>query len=370
MWAMSLHRLWAIAHKEFRHIQRDKRTLFLVTLSPAIMLIAFAYLFAFEVQSVRLGVWDADQSALSRRYIASLTANGKFTLARQVTGYVALREAMMSNAIHLGIVIPPDFEAMLARGESVDVQVIADGSDAISSAGGVTRLRQRTREFSRQFSDSALPPPITVQAQAWYNRELSSTLAMVPGLVPVVMILPSLAIALALTREKELGSFETLATTPIRGFEYLAGKLLPYIVYGIVSASAAYLMAIIWFRVPLRGPALDLLGMTGLYLFASLGMTLFFSSFLANQGTAMRVVLLIFFIPSFFMAGVVLPVDTRSGAAQIFSFFLPTTHLVQITRGVFLKGLGLPDLVTQSFNMFVLGLVPFILSLLTFRKQV
>ncbi len=367
---MSWHRFWAIAHKEFRHIQRDKRTLFLVTLSPAIMLVAFAYLFAFEVQGVRLGVWDADQSALSRRYIASLTADGKLTLVRQVSGYAGLREAMMSNAIHLGIVIPPDFEATIARGDVVDVQVLADGSDAISSAGAVTRARQRTSEFNRQIADASFAPPIRVQAQAWYNRELSSTFAMVPGLVPIVMILPSLAIALALTREKELGSFETLATTPIRGLEYLAGKLFPYIAYGVLSAGMAYLMTIVWFRVPLRGPALDLLVMTALYLFASMGMTLFFSSFLANQGTAMRVVLLIFFIPSFFMAGVILPVDTRSGMAQIFSYFLPTSHLVLITRGVFLKGLGLPDLTSQSLNLFFLGIVPFVLSLLSFRKQV
>lgn len=367
---MSIHRLWAIIRKEFRHIQRDKRTLFLVTLSPAIMLIAFAYLFAFEVQGVRLGVWDLDQSALARQFIASITADGKLAVTQRVSGYDAIRQAMMRGEIHLGIVIPPDFEAKITRGDSAPIQVIVDSSDAIAAAGGLTQFRTRAIEFGRQLAGARGNPPISVQAQVWYNRELDSTFAMVPGLVPIVMILPSLAIALAITREKELGSFETLITTPIHSFEYLAGKLIPYIAFGLISSSIAYLFAIIWFRVPLRGPALDLLAMTILYLFASLGLTLFICGFLTSQGTAMRVVLLLFFIPSFFMAGVILPVDTKSGPSQVVSMFLPTTHFVQITRGAFLKGLGLGDLASQAFALLLIGLIPFLLSVFAFRKKV
>ena len=367
---MSLHRLWAIIRKEFRHIQRDKRTLFLVTLSPAIMLIAFAYLFAFEVQSMRLGVWDADQSALSRQFIASLIADGKFSLAQNGTGYDALRGAMMRGEIHLGVVIPPDFEAKILAGAGASVQLISDGSDTIAAAGGVTRFRQRTSEFARRLTSTSSAPPIIVQAQAWYNRDLDSTFAMVPGLVPIVMVLPSLAIALAISRERELGSFETLITTPIRAFEYLLGKLIPYIVYGVVSASVAYALAIVWFQVPLRGPVPDLLAMTVLYLFASLGVTLFICGFIASQGTAMRVVMLMFFIPSFFLSGVTLPVDTKSGPGQFIAFLLPASHFVQITRGAFLKAMGIDQLAAQSLNLFLIGAVPFALGILTFRKRV
>ncbi len=369
---MSLLRLWAILRKEFRHIHRDKRTLFLVTLSPAIMLFTFAYLFAFEAEQVRLGIWDLDQSSLSHRYIQSLTSDGKLVDTGSYSGYPALYNALMRGDIHLAIVIPPDFEAKLDAGDRTPVQVITDGSDAITGRQGLARFQERTGDFEQLIAqaDGAALPMINVQSQIWYNRDLESTYSMVPGLMPIVLILPSLAVALALTREKELGSFETLATTPIRGIEYLAGKLIPYIVYGLVSATIATLLAIIWFHVPLRGSPWDLAIMTVLYLFGALGESLFISSLLTSQGTAMRIILLIFFVPSFFLTGVTLPVDTSSGMGQIASLFYPATHYVQITRCVFLKQMDILQLAFPSAYLFGLGAVSFALSLLAFRKQV
>ncbi len=369
---MSLLRLWAILRKEFRHIHRDKRTLFLVSLSPAIMLFTFAYLFAFEAEQVRLGIWDLDQSALSHRYIDSLTSDGKLTNSGSYSGYPALYDALTRGDIHLAVIIPPDFEAKLDAGDRSPVQVITDGSDAITGRQALARFEERTGDFEQQIAraDGAQAPIITVQSQVWYNRNLESTYSMVPGLIPIVLILPSLAVALALTREKELGSFETLATTPIGGIEYLLGKLIPYITYGLVSAAIATGLAIFWFHVPLRGSPLDLGLMTIFYLFASLGESLFISSLLTSQGTAMRIILLIFFVPSFFLTGVTLPVDTSSGMGQLASLVYPATHYVEITRGVFLKQMDLQQLAYPSLYLVGLGGVSFVLSLLAFRKQV
>ncbi len=369
---LSIHRLWAILRKEFRHIWRDKRTLFLVTLSPAIMLFTFAYLFAFEVQNVRLGVWDADQTTTSRRFIASITSDGKFKRMATLNSYDDVRDALMRSDIHLAIVIPPDFEIKLFAGELSPIQLVADGSDSVTASQTVARFRQRAMDFNRQVAPvtASAGPLIGVQTQAWYNRELNSQYSMVPGLLPIVLILPTLALALAVTRERELGSFETLATTPIRGVEYLVGKLVPYIVFGLVSAFIAILLSLIWFQVPLRGSPIDLVVFTTFYLFASLGETLLIASFLTSQGTAMRVVLLIFFIPSFFMAGIILPIDTRSGIAQVASFFLPATQYVQMTRGIFLKAMGWLDLFVPGLYLLALGAVPTLLSLCVFKKQV
>ncbi len=278
----------------------------------------------------------------------------------------------MRGEIHLGVVIPAGFQADLAAGERSVVQVITDGSDAIIVGQALGRFRQRTGEFSQSLSErsAALTAPIVVQDQAWYNRGLLSTFSMVPGLIPIVMILPSLAVALAVTREKELGSFETLVATPVQPVEYLVGKLVPYVTYGTISAILAILVAILWFRVPLRGPAPDLVLMTVLFLFAMLGQSLFLAGLLTSQGTAMRIVLLAFFLPSFFMSGIILPVDLRSGPGQLVSTMLPATYFVQITRGAFLKAMGLPDLVVPTLYLFAIGLAAFGLSLLTFRKQV
>ncbi|MDE3088688.1 MAG: ABC transporter permease [Chloroflexota bacterium] len=369
---MSIRRLWAILRKEFRHIWRDKRTLFLVTLSPAIMLVTFSYLFGMEVTRVRLGVWDQDQSALSRRFVAGLTADGKFVVTATPGDYESLRQAMMRGDISLGVVIPPGFEQKIIADESSPLQAIADGSDAISLSRILVRLRERTTELNLQIAprDAVTGAPIVLQTQAWYNRDLDSMIAMVPGLIPVVLILHSLAIALAITREKELGSFETLVATPIRSLEYIVGKLIPYIAYGSASAIIAILLAMIWFGVPLRGSPITLMAFTIVYLFASLCESLFISSFLSSQGTAMRIILLLFFVPSFFLTGVILPVDTRSAVSQIVSALLPATHFVTVTRGIFLKASGVSQLLHPMLALCVLGMVPFALSLLLFRKQV
>jgi len=336
------------------------------------MLFTFAYLFALEVQNVRLGVWDMDQTATSRALVASITSDGKFQRTATLSSYDSVREAMMRGDIHIGVIIPPDFQAKLIAGELSPIQLVADGSDSVTASQTVSRFRQRALSFNQQLAitNADTGPLISVQTQAWYNRELNSTYSMVPGLLPIVLILPTLAIALAVTREKELGSFETLATTPIRAAEYLLGKLIPYIVFGLVSAGIAILLSLIWFRVPLRGSIIDLLILTTFYLFASLGETLLLSSFLTSQGTAMRVILLIFFLPSFFMAGIILPIDTRSGIAQMASFVLPATQYVQMSRGVFLKQMGIPELFYQAIYLLALGTIPTLISMLMFKKQV
>jgi ABC-2 type transport system permease protein len=369
---MSFSRLWAILRKEFRHIYRDKRTLFLVTLSPAIMLLTLSYLFALEVSKVKLGVWDLDQSATSRALVNTLTFDGKFVNVEALSSYDSIREALMRGDIKVALVIPSEMEADLIAGRHTPVQAIMDGTDSVTVASGLALLRTRITAFNAKIAvaGTQVQPPVTLNTQAWFNRELKSTLSMVPGLIPLVLIMPSLAMALAMTREKELGSFETLATTPVRGLEYLLGKLIPYITYGLISAAIAILLALVWFQVPLRGRMLDLVLFTFLYLFASLGMSVLISSFLANQGTAMRVVLFVFFVPSFFLAGIILPVDTRSGISQAVSFVLPATQFVQMTRGVFLKGLGVDDLVMPTLVLIILGTLTVLGSLLLFKKQV
>jgi ABC-2 type transport system permease protein len=313
-----------------------------------------------------------DRSTTSRRFVASLTSDGKLFISATPTSYADIYDLMRGGEIQLGVVIPPEFEAKLNSGQRSPLQLITDGSDAITARNGLARFQQRTADFNRQvaLAASGLGSSIIVQDQAWYNPSLKSTYSMVPGLIPIVLILPSLAIALAITRERELGSFETLITTPIRSVEYLLGKLIPYITFGLISAILATLVAILWFQVPLRGSALDLVLLTILYLFASLGESLFISGLLTSQGTAMRIILLIFFVPSFFLTGVTLPVDSGSGPGQLVSLFLPATFYVQITRGVFLKDMGVLQLANQSFYLAALGTVSFVMGLLTFRKQV
>ncbi len=364
---MSLHRLWAIAHKELRHVQRDRRLLFLVTVSPSIMLVTFAYLFSFDASATRLALFDRDRTPQARALVQALGTDKDLIIVGETVGYEDLRANMQAGRIKLGVVIPPGFGDKLTAGRTADVQVLADGADPINSAFQLAKLATRMQAWGRTYQRAHIQAPIEVRTLVWFNPDLKSSHSMVPALLAIALILPGMAVALAITREKELGSFESLATTPVRPVEYILGKLIPYVFYGLIGAAGAVAVALLWFRVPFRGSSVDLAGMTIVYLWATLGISIFVSSFMSTQSTALRAVLLLFLVPSIFLSGILVPVDPQ---AKLTANSLPATHFVVITRALFLKGQSWQSLGPEIFTLLMMGLGAVALSILTFRKRV
>lgn len=364
---MSIRRLWAIMHKEFRHILRDRRMLFLVTISPAIMLVTFGYVFSFDLNPARIAVYDQDHSPHSRNLVMALSHDRNLIQAGEVAQYDDLREMMKANEIKLGLVIPPGFGDALEAGRRAEVQVLGDGSDPINTSSQMAILSGRISEWGEPYQRIDITQPATLRALTLYNPDIKGRWSMVPALLAIAMILPSMSVALALAREKELGSFESLAATPVQGAEYILGKLVPYITFGILSASIAIAVAVLWFKVPMRGSYLDLAGFTILYLWATLGISIFVSNFISNQSTALRAVLLLFLVPSFFLTGLIVPIDEK---ARLVAYSLPATHYVAINRGVFLKGLGWEQLGFHVFMLLTMGLLSTLLTILSFKKRV
>ncbi|HEY52618.1 MAG TPA: ABC transporter permease [Caldilineae bacterium] len=364
---MSLFRLWTIIHKEFRHVQRDRRLLVLVIVSPAVMLMAFSYLFSFDVSTARFAIFDRDRSPLSRALVQALITDKELIFVGEVGSFEEIRSGMQAGEIKLALVIPPGFAAALEKGRTAEVQLLADGTDAINSSTFVAILSARIGTWAEPYRPVEIKMPVETRALVWYNPDLKSSHSMAPALLAIVLILPAMAVALALTREKELGSFESLATTPVRASEYVLGKLIPYIVYGLIGAAIAIAVTIFWFKVPLRGSPLDLAGFIIAYLLATLGAAMFFSSFISTQSTALRAVLLLFLVPSFFLTGIIIPIDPQ---ARLTSNSLPATHFVVISRGVFLKGLSWPDLGPHVLALLIMGATAIALTMITFRKRV
>lgn len=193
---------------------------------------------------------------------------------------------------------------------------------------------------------------------------------MVPALLAIVLIMPTMALALALTREKESGTLEGLLATPVSGPEYVVGKLLAYIVAGLVSAVLALLVAVLWFGVPFRGSLAVYLLLAAVYFLACMGATVVIANVVKSQQTAMFIVLIIFIVPSFFLAGLISPVSTESLASMLTSYALPSTHFVEISRSVFLKGLGLEQMLRPSLILLGMGLGALAIGLLRFKKKV
>ncbi|MFN2269317.1 MAG: ABC transporter permease [Anaerolineae bacterium] len=369
---MSIRRLLAVVRKELRHITRDVRILFLVTVAPAFLLVTLSYVFALDVGRINIAIRDLDRTSLSRDFVASLSADEDFDVVAHVQQDEEVEPLLVRGTADLVLTIPHGFTDAALAGGPAEMQCIVDGSDSITANQTLGLLQQRVTDFvadllGQHSVDGGIG--LRVDDRAWYNETLKSLVSMVPGMLAVIMCMPALALTLALAREKETGSFEGLTATPVRGSEYLIGKLAAYVIGGLVSLVLAWLVATQWFRVPFRGGFLDFLLLAAVYLFASMGVSLLVANFVRNQQTAMFLMLMVFFIPSFFIAGLILPVSDRP-VAQAIAYALPTTHFIDICRGVFLKGLGVGSLWRQASVLLGMGAVSLAGSLALLKKKI
>ena len=375
---MSLKRIYAIFHKEVRHITRDVRVLFLVTLAPAFLLLMLSYVVSYDVQHTRMVVLDLDKTSSSRNYVSLLTADGDFILVSYVNDYANAEAPLISGDASVALIIPRGFEEHITTGQTTHLQAIIDGVNPINSRQAIAQLNARTRMFAVNSlgANSALIQLVSnsasadVSGRAWYNPSIKSLYSMVPGLLAIVLFMPGMALTVALAREKETGSFEGLIATPVRGVEYLVGKMLAYALGGIIGAGVAIAVAVFWFQVPFRGDVVLLLGLTLLFFFATMSTGILISNFVTTQQAAMLIFLIAFFLPSFFIAGLFTPVDSTSLFSQILAYVIPPTHFIVISRAIFLKGIGLSGLWSSAAALVAIGCVMLLISLMLFKKKV
>lgn len=366
-----LRRTWAVARKEMRHIVRNRLTLFLVAVSPAFLLFVLAYVFSLNVDHADLAVLDLSQSRASRDYVASLTSNDALSLAMTVDDYQAVERMLVAGQVDAVLVIPPDFAAHAYVGEPAQVQLLADGSNPIIASQVVAMV-------SATSSATAIGPhqtaqvsilPFDLRSRVWYNAGLKSLISMVPGLMGVVLALPALALSLSLTREKEVGTLEALMATPLEGTAYLVGKTAAYVLTGLSGLLLSWLVAVAWFQVPFRGDLGLLVLLTVAYFLASMGFSLLVSTWVSSQQTAMFTVMMVFFVPSFFLAGLIDPINRQRPVAVLLALPLPATHYITIARGIFLKGIGLDHLALSGLILLAMGLIALVVSAASFQKR-
>jgi ABC-2 type transport system permease protein len=369
---MSILRLLAVVRKELLHITRDVRLLFLVTVAPAFLLVTLSYVFALDVGRINVAVRDLDRTSLSRDFTASLNADDDFAVVSYVQREEEVEPLLVRGMADVVLIIPHGFTDAALGGRSAEMQCIVDGSDSIAAGQTIGLLQQRVSDFIVDLLGQRsveMSVGLQVSDRAWYNETLKSLFSMVPGMLAVIMCMPALALTLALAREKETGSFEGLIATPVRGEEYLVGKLISYVLGGVVSLVLAWLVATQWFGVPFRGGFINFLLLAAVYLFASMGVSVLVANFVRNQQTAMFLILMVFFIPSFFIAGLISPVSDAPIARAI-AYALPTTHFIAISRGVFLKGLGVVALWRPASVLVGIGAATLAGSLMLLKKKI
>lgn len=361
----------SILVKEYRHILRQPRTLWMVFLSPAFVLVALSTIFANGSGRIDLALWDEDRTPLSRQFAATLSGDDDFSL-NYVSDYEEIESLLMEQTIDAAVVIPPGFADTVQSGDTAPVQVILDGVDTFIAGQATGSLMGHAADFGLTLNRQlALPPlPLKVHSRSAYLPGEAERESMIPALIPIVFSLPVMAAALALARESESGSLESLIATPVRGLEYLGGKLIAYVTAALAGLLPVWLTATLLFGVPWRGNPLLLVLLTADFLLASVGMALFIGNLARSQQTATVVALFIFFVPGFFLTGMIDPIDTTDLLGAAISYLLPSTHFVTICRAIFLKGSALVEMWQPALALLILSIVWTGLGVLTFKKRI
>jgi ABC-2 type transport system permease protein len=375
---MDLRRTLSIMRKEMWHILRDRRTFVLVTVSPVFLLLVFAYSMSVEIRNVAIAVLDYDQSTLSREYRDGLASTGDIVLAYWPRDYAEMQSRLEGRQAKAAVVIPAGFEDDLLAGRETSLQVIVDGTDpntanhTITHISGYTQgvaLNVLSEALARAGADVSQLSPIQLRLRTWYNPTLKAIFGWVPGLIAIVLGMPAVAATLALTAEKEKGTLEALITTPVRRSELIIGKLIPYVFSGLFSAVLCALVGVYWLGAPFRGSAPLYVLLSADFFLAALSISLVISVFVPSQQAAMACAMLIFLFPGFFMSGLFYPIASMPAEMKMEAYMMPTTHYLSITRGLFLKGLGLASLWPFAAALLAMGVGVTGVSIVTFKKR-
>ncbi len=366
-------RLAAIARKEAIQLSRDRRSMTLAFMLPLFMLFFFGYAITWDVADIPLGVLDHDRTRQSRRLVEVFEASGYFEVTERLTRTDQIDERLASGGLRGVLVVPAGFERKLASGNGAEVQLLLDGGDANTATIALNYSDAIVARFSADvlLKGRRFEPLANSESRVWYNPTLESRNMIVPGLVAVIMsIIAAMLTALTIAREWERGTMEQLAATPVHRLEVILGKLAPYVVIGLIDVAAATAAGILIFEVPFRGDALLLAILTLLFLFGALGFGIFISAAVKSQVLAMQFAMITTYLPAILLSGFLFDVASMPVVLQAVTFVVPAKYFIAVTRGVFLKGVGLDALCIQALSMLVFATIGLGLAVAAFRKQI
>jgi ABC-2 type transport system permease protein len=366
-------RLLAIARKEVIQLRRDPRSLALAFALPLLLLVLFGYAITWDVNHIATGVLDQDHTQRSRDLVSAFRASGYFTEAAALDRPEEIAPLLNRGAITIAIVIPADFAADLDAGRTAHVQAIVDGSDANTATIVLAYTQAIVRTFGTRvaLAGRTVIPPIRDQSRVWYNEELASRNMIVPGLVAVIMmIIAAMLTSLTIAREWERGTMEQLAATPVTRLEVVLGKLLPYLGIGILDVTLSALLGIVLFGVPFRGSPALLMILSLAFLIGALGLGLFISAVARSQLLATQLAMILTFLPAFLLSGFMFSIQVMPKALQAVTYLIPARYFLVVTRGIFLKGVGVEVLRVQGLLMIAFAALGLVLATRAFRKEI
>jgi len=356
---IALRRLFAIVFKELMQLKRDRLTFAMIIGIPTIQLLLFGYAINMDVRNLDTAIVDQADTFASRAFVQEIQQSQVIRVRYQLRDPDALGALLRAGDISVAIVVPRDYDQRLARGDRSFVQVVVDGSDPVM-------LQSAAQIAKYPFTKSMMSP---VEVLNLYNPERRSALNTVPGLIGVILTMTmTLFTAVAIVRERERGNLELLITTPVRPFELILGKVLPFVLIGLVQTTVVLLLGVWIFGLPIRGSLLEVYASALLYIVAALSLGVFISTLAKTQFQAMQVAFFTF-LPQILLSGFMFPFAGMPPAAQWLAEILPLTHFIRLIRGIMLRSAGMGELVNEVWALAAFIVVAMTIASLRFRKS-
>ncbi|MFZ3047875.1 MAG: ABC transporter permease [Desulfatirhabdiaceae bacterium] len=367
-------RFQAVAHKEFIHVFRDWRSLVLAIAIPIFLIFLYGYALTLDLKNVPTLVWDQSETPESREFISLFEGSPYFSILGHTDGYPTIQDELNSGRAMIGLVIPVDFAARLNQNLPIRIQAIVDGSDANTSRLAMSYASAITAAYNinagvqqlAKVGQTATGQPVNFLPRVWYNADLRSQNAILPGIIAIVLVvIAAMLTSVTIAREWEMGTMEQLISTPIRPSELIFGKIVPYFIIGMIDVLIAVIMSRWIFHVPMRGNPGLLFGMAALFLTGALFLGMTLSIVLKSQVLANQIAIVSGFLPTLILSGFVFAIHNMPTALQYLTYIVSARYFITLIRGIYLKGIGLE---IMWVNALMLALYAAILITVSHRK--
>jgi len=365
--------------KEFQQFRRDPKMFAVVLVAPVIQLIFLGYAANLDVDKIKTVVFDQDRSYESRKLIEKFSSSGYFQVYDYAQSYDEVTDLIDNGKVILALVIPTDFEKMINKNETASVQALFDGSDGNTASIAAGYMQNIVSTYAKEIIVKRLnrlrmknipAGNLTTEIRVWYNPTLKTRNFMVPGIVGLLLSVITLILtSLAVVKEKEIGTMEQLIVTPLKPYQIIIGKLVPFILLGFIAVIIVLTAMRFIFNIPVKGEIVFLFVSSFFYILSTLGLGLFVSTISKTQQQAMMISIFVVLMPMVFLSGFAFPIENMPPIIQIISYVIPLRYFIIIIRGVVTKGLGFAELWQNAVVLLLFGVTILSLSSLRFQKK-
>ncbi|MFA5098524.1 MAG: ABC transporter permease [Candidatus Margulisiibacteriota bacterium] len=372
------HRLFHLMKKEFIQLLRDRRLIGFILVAPVIQLLIFGYVATTDVRDIPAAFMDSDKSRDSRQLLSSFKNSGYFILKYEAGDQKHEKMLLDSGRVKAAINIPPEYSRDLKSKGTAKVQFIVDGTNSNVAGIAMGYISGIVYQDSLRLLEERYGGPggilekirlIEPKVRIFHNQQQKSINYMVPGVIAVLlMMLTSILTSVSIVKEKESGTLEQIIVTPIKPYELMLGKMVPYIILAFIDMVLVIMVGSLWFGVPILGSIVLLVVLSLLFILTSLGVGLYISTISSTmQQTILSVIF--FMIPSMLLSGFIFPIDNMPDIIKAFTYIIPMRYFLTVVRGIFLKGIGIEYLWGEAAALFVLGAVIFSMAVVKFKKK-